>query len=67
MLDLAGRLGFTHVTATVLADNAGMLHLLHTTGLDWSSSIESGVTTLRALLPDRQADAPLLPLPTTPA
>jgi AcrR family transcriptional regulator/RimJ/RimL family protein N-acetyltransferase len=50
MLDLARRLGFTEVTASVLADNAGMLHLLHTAGLDWTSSIESGVTTMRAPL-----------------
>jgi AcrR family transcriptional regulator/RimJ/RimL family protein N-acetyltransferase len=50
MLDLARHLGFTEVTATVLADNTGMLRLLHTSGLHWTSSIESGVTTMRAPL-----------------
>jgi RimJ/RimL family protein N-acetyltransferase len=50
MLDLARRLGFTQVSASVQADNAGMLHLLHTVGLEWTSTIESGVTTMRAPL-----------------
>jgi RimJ/RimL family protein N-acetyltransferase/AcrR family transcriptional regulator len=50
MLDLAVRLGFTEVTASVLADNDGMLHLLHATGLPWTSSIDSGVASLRATL-----------------
>jgi hypothetical protein len=36
------------VGGVVLADNAGMLHLLEATDLHWSSTINSGVQTLRA-------------------
>lgn len=51
MLDLATRMGFAEIVATVLSDNTGMLHLLDSCGLQWTSSIESGVTTMRAPLP----------------
>jgi RimJ/RimL family protein N-acetyltransferase/AcrR family transcriptional regulator len=50
MLDLASHLGFAEVVAIVLANNGGMLHLLNDSGLDWASSIERGVRTMRAPL-----------------
>ena len=50
MLDLAERLGFDHVVASVLADNKSMLALLERTGLDWSRHVESGVTEFSAPL-----------------
>jgi RimJ/RimL family protein N-acetyltransferase len=59
MLDLALHLGFSEVVAVVLADNGGMLHLLTSTGLTWTSSIERGVTTLRAPLPGAGRDGAL--------
>ncbi len=61
MLDLAAHLGFTQVMATVLADNTGMLHLLRASHLPWTSSIESGVTTMRAPLGAGEADEPARP------
>jgi RimJ/RimL family protein N-acetyltransferase len=50
MIQMAERLGFTSVVAVVLADNAGMLHLLETTGLAWTTTISAGVATMRAPL-----------------
>jgi AcrR family transcriptional regulator/RimJ/RimL family protein N-acetyltransferase len=47
-LDLARRLDFSEVVAVVLAENTGMLRLLERTGLDWSSTIDSGMATWRA-------------------
>ena len=49
-LDLARRLGFEEVVAVVLAENAGMLHLLERTDLAWTSTIDSGLATWRAPL-----------------
>ncbi len=49
-IDLARRLGFSEVVAVVLAENSGMLALLERSGLDWSSTIDSGVATWRAPL-----------------
>lgn len=51
MIDMAQLLGFTEVVASVLADNHGMLRLLETSGLTWSSHIDAGVRTMRAPLP----------------
>jgi AcrR family transcriptional regulator/RimJ/RimL family protein N-acetyltransferase len=51
MLELAERLGFQEVVATVLAENAGMLHVLEATGLEWTRALEQGVITMRAPLP----------------
>ena len=51
MLELAERLGFDALTATVLAQNDEMLRVLDSTGLTWSRHVESGVLTLRATLP----------------
>jgi GNAT superfamily N-acetyltransferase len=48
---LARRLGFAQVVAEVLAENTGMLRLLERSGLDWTSTIDSGVATWRAALP----------------
>jgi AcrR family transcriptional regulator/RimJ/RimL family protein N-acetyltransferase len=60
MLELAGRLGFDEVTATVLAQNDAMLNVLDSAGLTWSRHVESGVLTLRAILP---SVAPRIPPP----
>jgi RimJ/RimL family protein N-acetyltransferase len=51
MLELAQRLGFHNVVATVLAENAEMLAVLETTGLDWTRELTDSVVTLRAPLP----------------
>ena len=51
MLELAERLGFDDLTATVLAQNDEMLRVLDSTGLTWARHVESGVLTLRATLP----------------
>jgi AcrR family transcriptional regulator/RimJ/RimL family protein N-acetyltransferase len=59
MLDLALHLGFGEVVAVVLADNGGMLHLLRSTGLQWTSGIQSGVTTMRAPLRGAESEAAL--------
>lgn len=56
MLDVAERLGFQEIVATVLAENTGMLHVLEATGLDWSNVIEGGVLTMRAPLPTAVSD-----------
>ncbi|HEX6886753.1 MAG TPA: GNAT family N-acetyltransferase [Candidatus Nanopelagicales bacterium] len=62
-LAFAQRLGFTEVVAVVLAENTGMLRLLESTGLHWSSSIDSGVATWRAALPvaDTTGSIPVVP------
>lgn len=54
-LRTAERMGFAEVVGTVLADNAGMLHLLEATDLHWNSTVESGVVTMRAPLPANHA------------
>jgi GNAT superfamily N-acetyltransferase len=51
LLQTAGRIGFTDVVAHVLADNAGMKHLLEVTGLPWTTTVEEGVASLTAPLP----------------
>lgn len=69
MLRVASRLGFTEVVADVLAENAGMLHVLHATGLAWTTSFGSGIATLRAALPpdsDRTGAFPVVPARVTP-
>jgi AcrR family transcriptional regulator/GNAT superfamily N-acetyltransferase len=48
MLQVTPTMGFTHVVAHVLADNAGMKHLLATTGLTWSTTVEEGVASMTA-------------------
>jgi AcrR family transcriptional regulator/RimJ/RimL family protein N-acetyltransferase len=48
MLQVTPTMGFTHVVAHVLADNAGMKHLLETTGLTWSTTVEEGVASMTA-------------------
>ena len=50
MLQVAPTMGFTHVVAHVLADNAGMKHLLETAGLSWTTTVESGVASMTAPL-----------------
>jgi AcrR family transcriptional regulator/RimJ/RimL family protein N-acetyltransferase len=52
MLQVAPTMGFTHVVAHVLADNAGMKRLLAKTGLSWSTTVESGVASMTAELLD---------------
>ncbi len=56
MINMARLLGFSEVVASVLADNNGMLRLLATSGLEWVTSIESGVRTMRARLPKRSVN-----------
>jgi AcrR family transcriptional regulator/RimJ/RimL family protein N-acetyltransferase len=51
MLELAERLGFDEVVATVLAQNNEMLRVLDSTRLVWTRHVEDGVLTLRAPLP----------------
>jgi RimJ/RimL family protein N-acetyltransferase len=46
MLQVARRLGFDRVVADVLADNAGMKHLLERTGLEWATTVADGVATM---------------------
>lgn len=52
MLQLAQRLGFQNVVATVLADNPEMLSVLEATGLDWTRELDKRVLTMRAPLPE---------------
>ena len=66
MVRLAQRLGFAEVVAVVLSDNTGMLRLLTRLGLQWTTHVEEGMSTMRAPLPlagphrdqDRQAPPP---------
>ena len=51
LLELAERLGFRQVVATVLAENAEMLRVLEATRLDWSRDVEDSLLTMRAPLP----------------
>ena len=51
LIRMAQHMGFAEVVGVVLADNTGMLHLLDATDLHWSTSIDSGVRTMRAPLP----------------
>lgn len=51
MLELAQRLGFQSVVATVLAENAEMLAVLAATRLDWTRESGDSVLTMRAGLP----------------
>ncbi len=51
MLELAQRLGFGNVVATVLAENSAMLAVLEATQLDWTREPADSVLTLRAPLP----------------
>ena len=51
MLELAERLGFHNVVATVLAENAEMLAVLEATGLGWTRQLDESVLTMRAPLP----------------
>ena len=55
MLELAQRLGFRSVVATVLAENAAMLAVLEATGLSWTRELTEGVLTMRAPLPVMEA------------
>ena len=50
LVELARRLGFERVTASVLADNHAMATLLERSGLEWSRQVESGVTQFEAPL-----------------
>lgn len=47
----AMRLEFTEIVASVLADNNSMLKLLKSTGLVWETTIDDGVSHMRAPLP----------------
>jgi AcrR family transcriptional regulator/RimJ/RimL family protein N-acetyltransferase len=51
MLQITPTMGFTHVVAHVLADNAGMKRLLETTGLTWTTTVEAGVASMTAAVP----------------
>jgi AcrR family transcriptional regulator/RimJ/RimL family protein N-acetyltransferase len=51
MLELAQRLGFQSVSATVLAENAEMLAVMEATGLGWTREQAASVITMRAPLP----------------
>ena len=50
-IEMAQRLGFREVYASVLTENTGVMRLLQATGLPWVSTIDSGETTMRAALP----------------
>lgn len=54
LIEVARRMGFTQLTAYVLAENRAMLGLLRATGLDWSTShdhdLGSSVVSLTAVL-----------------
>ena len=51
MLEMAERLGFQKVVATVLAENAEMLRVLEATRLDWTRDLDKSVFTMWAPLP----------------
>jgi RimJ/RimL family protein N-acetyltransferase len=55
MLELAQRLGFQNVVATVLAENAEILAVLEATGLDWTRELDESVFTMRAPLPGAES------------
>ncbi|MGN6608347.1 MAG: GNAT family N-acetyltransferase [Jatrophihabitans sp.] len=52
MIALAQQLGFRALVAHVLAENAKMLRVLDRTRLTWTHTIDQGVVTLRAALPE---------------
>jgi RimJ/RimL family protein N-acetyltransferase len=54
LIDLAGRLEFDGVVASVLSDNRAMIALLDQCGLAWTRTVESGVTEFQADLPVRR-------------
>src|SRR5664279_1429778 len=58
MLELAQRLGFQNVVATVLAENAEMLAVLEATGLDWTRDLDESVFTIRAPLHIMESEPP---------
>ena len=51
MLEVAPRLGFTQVSAHMIADNVGIKRLLDSTGLTWTTSISGGIAEWTAALP----------------
>ena len=53
LIYFAMRMGFTEVVASVLAENKGMLKLLESSGLDWTTRVEDSVAEMRAPLPLR--------------
>jgi AcrR family transcriptional regulator/RimJ/RimL family protein N-acetyltransferase len=53
LIYFAMRMGFTEVVASVLAENKGMLRLLESSGLDWTTRVEDSVAEMRAPLPLR--------------
>ena len=57
LLDLAERLGFDEVVATVLAQNSEMLRVLDATRLVWTRQVEGGTITLRAPLAAAASDS----------
>jgi len=54
LIDIARRLDFDNVVASVLADNRVMLGLLDQCGVQWTRRVESGVTEFEASLPQRR-------------
>ena len=55
-LRIAGRMGFSEVVAVVLTENGAMTRMLERTGLDWTTRIEEGTSTMRARLADAGAE-----------
>ncbi len=53
LIYFAMRMEFTEVVASVLAENKGMLRLLETSGLHWTTRVEESVAEMRAPLPMR--------------
>ena len=53
LIYFAMRLGFSAVVASVLAENKGMLRLLESSGLNWTTHVEESVAEMRAPLPIR--------------
>lgn len=49
-LQLAEQMGFSEVMAMVLSENGAMTRMLERTGLDWTTQIEVGSSTMRARL-----------------
>jgi AcrR family transcriptional regulator/RimJ/RimL family protein N-acetyltransferase len=55
-LRIAQRMGFSEVVAVVLTENGAMTRMLERTGLDWTTRIEDGTSTMRARLVDAGAE-----------
>ncbi len=53
LIYFAMRFGFSAVVASVLAENKGMLRLLESSGLNWTTHVEESVAEMRAPLPIR--------------